>query len=198
MIQVLNDNLLAQPVDAIVNAANGHLRHGGGLARAVAVAAAPYVGVREYITAEGPYSAQQVLDARAASEAWRLEQEQHPLIATGDVGLTSAGALPQKAVIHAVGPIWGGGELYEEDLLFLAYQNAFERAIAEGFTSIAVPALGMGIFGCPREVVARTCMSAALEYSDQLDITVCLTNDEDRDAFVSAGMDAAVGACSSD
>ena len=93
-------NLLNEPVDCIVNAANGRLAHGGGVAAAI---------------------------ARAAGDA--LEREGDKIvrergeIPVGDAVVTTAGNLPQKGVIHAVGPRMGQGD--EENKLVQALQSSF-------------------------------------------------------------------------
>lgn len=176
MIKIINGDLLTQPVDAIVNAANGHLRHGGGLARAIADAAAP---TRDHVCPDVPGT--QVRKEWDQDKDWLQEQVEHPLIATGNVGLTSAGRLPYRGIIHAVAPIWNGGNFYETDLLRKAYARTFIKAVDNGFVSIAVPALGMGIFGCPRGIVSSSLFSAYYRSPERerLDVVVCLTNDDD-------------------
>jgi O-acetyl-ADP-ribose deacetylase (regulator of RNase III) len=137
--QVVVGDLLVEPVDGIVNAANGHLAHGGGVAAAVAAAAGPE------LEAEGD----------------RIVREQGP-VPTGSAVLTTAGRLPFKGVIHAVGPRAGQGD--EETVLADALKSAFRIAHDEGWTSLAFPAVSSGIFAVPPEVCARAYQRAAEEF----------------------------------
>jgi O-acetyl-ADP-ribose deacetylase len=95
-------NLLDEPVDAIVNAANGHLAHGGGVAGIISRAAGPELD----------------------RESSLLIQKNGPL-PTGSAVVTTAGKLPFKGVIHAVGPRYGEGD--EETKLVQALAAAFEQ-----------------------------------------------------------------------
>lgn len=133
--QVVRGNLLEEPVDAIVNAANGQLAHGGGVAGVISRAAGPAL--------------------QAASD--RLVRERGPLD-TGDAAVTTAGKLPFKGVIHAVGPRQGEGG--EEDKLRRALRAAFRCARDAGWTSVAFPAVSAGIFAVPLEVCARAYLGA--------------------------------------
>ncbi|MEA4908054.1 MAG: macro domain-containing protein [Chloroflexi bacterium] len=112
-------------VDAIVNAANAHLQHGGGVAAAI---------------------------SRAAG--WQLQQESDRWVnehgpATHDrPAVTGPGRLPCRYVIHAVGPVWGAGD--EDHKLAAAIRGSLEQAEALGLESIAFPAISTGIFGFPK------------------------------------------------
>ena len=114
--EVVTGDLLKEPVDAIVNAANGHLAHGGGVAAAIARAAGP-----------------------------ALEEEGDRIVAgrgevpVGEAVVTTAGRLPFKGVIHAVGPHQGQGR--EEERLEQALQAAFLRAHERGWASVSFPAV---------------------------------------------------------
>lgn len=137
--EVVAGDLLAQPVDAIVNAANGRLAHGGGVAAAIARAAGPA------LVEEGD----RVVAARGT-------------LAVGEAVATTAGRLRFKGVIHAVGPHQGVGQ--EEQKLVLALRAAFACAVAQGFTSLAFPAVSSGIFAVPLEACARAYVRAAREF----------------------------------
>lgn len=128
--QVVQGNLLEEPVDAIVNAANGHLAHGGGVAAVIARAAGPAL----------------------QEESDRIVRERGPF-ATGSAVVTTAGKLPFKGVIHAVGPRWGEGD--EEAKLARALSAAFECARVRGWTSVSFPAVSAGIFAVPLDICAR-------------------------------------------
>lgn len=128
--EVVSGDLLSQPVDAIFNAANGHLAHGGGVAGIISRAAGTE------------------LDRESA----QIVRERGPL-ATGAAAVTTAGRLPFKGVIHVVGPRQGEGD--EEALLGRAITSGFARAEEAGWRSVALPAVSAGIFAVPLEVCAR-------------------------------------------
>jgi len=133
---VVRGNLLEEPVDAIVNAANGHLAHGGGVAGIISRAAGP--------------SLQEESDRLVASRG---------AFPTGAAVATTAGKLPFKAVIHAVGPRHGEGD--EETKLVKALRAAFSLAAERGWQSVAFPAVSAGIFAVPLDICARAYLAAA-------------------------------------
>jgi O-acetyl-ADP-ribose deacetylase (regulator of RNase III) len=133
---VVRGNLLEEPVDAIVNAANGHLAHGGGVAGVISRAAGP--------------------ELQAESDRLVRELGRFP---TGSAVVTTAGKLPFKGVIHAVGPRYGEGE--EEAKLAKALGAAFQCARERGWQSVAFPAVSAGIFAVPLEMCARAYLAAA-------------------------------------
>jgi O-acetyl-ADP-ribose deacetylase len=115
-------------VDAIVNAANRTLLGGGGVDGAI---------------------------HRAAGPQLRAECEALGGCETGGAKITRGYRLPAKHVIHAVGPVWSGGDKGEEDLLASCYRTALTLAAAQGLTSIAFPAISTGIYRFPPERAAR-------------------------------------------
>ena len=127
-IEIIQGSILDFTGDTIVNPANSHLRHTGGLARIIA--------------------------ASARDADWQREQDEHPLIPTGGAGWTSAGCLPYKGIVHAVGPIWGGGSYLEGALLARTYSKSLRVAAEHDCTSIAFPAISCGVFGFPVEKAA--------------------------------------------
>ena len=133
--EVVTGDLLAEPVDAIVNAANGRLAHGGGVAAAIARAAGP-----------------------ALEEDGDRIVGERGTIPVGDAVVTTAGRLPFRGVIHAVGPHQGLGQ--EEDLLAQALAAALLRAHERGWSSVSFPAVSSGIFAVPLEVCARAYVRA--------------------------------------
>jgi O-acetyl-ADP-ribose deacetylase (regulator of RNase III) len=133
---VVRGDLLQEPVDAIVNAANGHLAHGGGVAGIISRAAGP---------------ALQAESDRIVARRGRLP--------TGSAVVTTAGRLPFKGVIHAVGPRNGEGE--EEEKLFKALTEAWARARENGWDSVSFPAVSNGIFAVPLDMCARAYVRAA-------------------------------------
>ena len=137
ILHCVQGDITAQPdIDGIVNAANGELRSGGGVAGAVHRAAGP-----------------------------QLYQECRPLapIKPGDAVITGAGDLPNRCVIHCLGPVWGR-DLPEEQLLAACYRNALARAEEAGLGSLAFPAISTGVFGYPvREAAAVAFATIATE-----------------------------------
>ena len=109
-------------VDAIVNAANERLAPGGGVCGAIHRAAGPEL-------------------AKACS---RLAP-----CPTGEARITPGFDLKARFVIHAVGPVWQGGDRGEPRLLAGAYRASLLLAEGNGITSVAFPAIGTGIFGYP-------------------------------------------------
>jgi len=133
--QVVRGDLLEEPVDAIVNAANGHLAHGGGVAGIISRAAGPAL----------------------QAESDRIVQKR-PLN-TGEAAATTAGKLPFKGVIHAVGPRYGEGD--EERKLVAALSAAFAVAREKGWQAVSFPAVSAGIFSVPLDICARAYVKAA-------------------------------------
>jgi O-acetyl-ADP-ribose deacetylase (regulator of RNase III) len=128
---VVRGDLLEEPADAIVNAANGHLAHGGGIAGIISRAAGPAL----------------------QGESDRIVRERGPF-PSGSAVATAAGKLPFKAVIHAVGPRQGEGD--EEAKLVRALVSA-----AHGWETVSFPAVSSGIFAVPLDVCARAYIAAA-------------------------------------
>ena len=107
--------------------------------------------------------------------------------ATGDAKATGAGRLPARYVIHAVGPIWHGGEAREPELLASAYRRSLEVAEELGCRTIAFPALSTGIYGYPAELAAPVAVAAVRELEDRFDEIRFVFLDEDlRQTFAAA------------
>ena len=136
MIGVVPGDLTSQRVDAIVNAANEYLAHGGGVAAAIVRA--------------GGRSIQD------ESDRWVKE---HGQVLPGQAAVTSGGSLQAKKVIHVVGPRYRDGQ-DNAGLLAQAVRAALEAAKSNQCRSIAMPAISAGIFGYPRAeacaVIVRT------------------------------------------
>lgn len=162
-IELAQADITKQRVDAIVNAANSRLDHVGGLARAIALAAGPKL-------------------QQASFEA--------PHVPVGDAYATTAGDLPAKLVIHAVGPIWRGGAEGEPELLASAYRGAIAKAAELDCTSIALPSISTGIFGYPIELAAPVALGAvrdALDAHPQVHYArFCLFSEHDYSAYAEA------------
>ena len=134
-IRVVQGDLAAEAVDAIVNAANEHLMHGGGVAGAISRRGGPTV--------------------QQQSTAW---VRQHGPVPTGSAAITGAGSLPCRYVIHAVGPIWGTGE--EEAKLASAVRGALDLAEKHGLGSVSMPGISSGIFGFPKPLCAQVMLGS--------------------------------------
>ena len=126
-LEAVHGDMTAEEVDAIVNAANSQLQHGGGLAGA--------------IVSRGGDSIQDESDRLAPVDV-------------GNAEVTSAGNLPCRWVIHAVGPRWGEGD--EEHKLRSAVRTSLEQAQRIGARSVALPAISTGVFGFPKEQGVQT------------------------------------------
>lgn len=127
-------------MEAIVNAANAQLRIGGGVAGAIHRAAGP-----------------------------ELERECRPLapIRAGQALITGAHNLPNRHVIHCLGPVYGVDQLSEE-LLASCYRNALQLAEQNKITSIAFPAISTGVFGYPMESAARVAFKTVIDVLPRL------------------------------
>ncbi len=138
-LQLVRGDLTAETTDAIVNAANAHLQHGAGVAGAILRGGGPVIQREsdEWIASHGPVS--------HAAPAW-----------------TSAGDLPCRYLIHAVGPVWGDGD--EDAKLAAAVRGSLKVADDLALASIAFPAISTGIFGFPKERAGRVILAAIREY----------------------------------
>lgn len=132
-ITVTDEDLLKQDVDAIVNPANTHLMLGAGVAGLIHKFGGPEI-VKECAL-------------------------RRPIPVGGAVA-TTAGELPFRKVIHAVGPIWGGGQMHEPGLLRLAHENALTCAAMANVSSVAFPAISCGVFGYPVRMAAPVAIDA--------------------------------------
>ncbi len=157
MISFVVGDLTTQKVDAIVNAANEALAPGGGVCGAI---------------------------RRAGGDEIFDECAHLGGCATGDAKATGAGRLPARHVVHAVGPVWRGGDHGEAELLTSAYRRSLEVAAELGCRTIAFPALSTGIYGYPPEKAAPIAVAAAHELEDRFDeIRFIFLDDGMRELF---------------
>ena len=141
VIECIQGDITSQPdMLAIVNAANAQLRIGGGVAGAIHRAAGP-----------------------------GLYEECRPLapIKPGQAVITGGHNLPNRYVIHCLGPIYGV-DVPSDKLLADCYRNALKLAEDNGISSIAFPALSTGAFGYPMEAAAKVAFQAILETAGSL------------------------------
>jgi O-acetyl-ADP-ribose deacetylase len=142
LLQLVLGDLTEEQVDAIVNAANAHLRHGGGVAGAILRRGGAQI--------------------QAESDAW---VRQHGPVSHAQPAYTSAGRLPCRYVIHAVGPVWGEGD--EDARLAAAVNGTLQLADRLALASLAMPAISTGIFGFPKERAASIIFSTIQAYFQQ-------------------------------
>ena len=138
-LSAVRGDIAAFPADAIVNAANESLQLGAGVAGAI---------------------------RRAGGPSIQRECDRIGRCPTGGAVSTGAGELPARWVIHAVGPVWGGGDSREDELLDSAVTAALGRAEELGAASVALPALSTGIYGFPIERAARISVAAARRFAE--------------------------------
>jgi O-acetyl-ADP-ribose deacetylase len=138
-IELHQGDIAAEQVDAIVNAANSRLAGGGGVDGAIHRRGGPEI--------------MSDTDARYPDGC-----------PTGSAVISVAGKLAAKHVIHAVGPVWSGGQRGESELLAGAYRRSLELAVEHGCESIAMPALSTGAYRFPMDRAARIAVSTAIEF----------------------------------
>jgi O-acetyl-ADP-ribose deacetylase (regulator of RNase III) len=138
-VQLVRGDITLEATDAIVNAANAHLMHGGGVAGA--------------IVGRGGAAIQH------ESNAW---VGAHGPVTHGRPAWTSGGNLAARFVIHAVGPIWGEGE--EDSKLEATVRGALRVAEELNLRSIALPAIATGIFGFPKDRAANIILRAIRDH----------------------------------
>ena len=164
-LRLMQGDLTEEPVEAIVNAANSQLVHGGGLAAAI---------VRK--------GGQHIQDE---SHAWVQE---HGPVPHDRPAVTDAGDLPCRYVIHAVGPVWGVGD--EERKLHDAVQGSLQLASELGLKSVAFPAISTGIFRFPKARAARIMFEVIEDFVQEEsalnDIRITLLDRPTLDVFVDA------------
>jgi len=159
-LRIIQGDITEEAVDAIVNAANSYLQHGGGVAAA--------------IVRKGGYEIQE-------------ESNRIGYVPVGHAAITGAGRLPAGYVIHAVGPRWGEGD--EDNKLKLAVLNGLKKADEQGLKSISLPAISAGIFGFPKDRCAQIILSTIEEFLEEHpdtsleEVRVCLFDKPTLDAF---------------
>ena len=142
-LQIAQGDLTLEYVDAIVNAANEQLQHGGGVAWSI-------------VRRGGDVIQQE-------SDAWI---QQHGLVPHARPAWTSGGSLPARFVIHAVGPVWSGASEDDSNLAD-AVSGSLRVADELKCESIAFPAISTGIFGFPKERAAGIILQSIKDYFEK-------------------------------
>lgn len=134
-VRIVRGDLTESDTDAIVNAANSYLQHGGGVAGAI---------------------------VRKGGSIIQEESNRIGYVPVGGAALTGAGSLKARHVIHAVGPVWGEGE--EDTKLKKAVKSVLSLAADKGLSSVAIPAISAGIFGFPKDRCTRVIMKEIADH----------------------------------
>jgi len=134
-IVLVKGDITEREVDAIVNAANSYLKHGGGVAGAI---------------------------VKKGGQIIQEESDKIGYVPVGQAAITTGGRLKAPWVIHAVGPRMGEGD--EDNKLKSAIRSVLRLATERGFKSISVPAISAGIFGFPKDRCARILVGETLNF----------------------------------
>ena len=159
ILRIVHGDITLEEVDAIVNPANKHLRHGGGVAGAI---------VRK--------------------GGWVIQEESNKLapVEVGSAVITTAGNLPSKFVVHTVGPVWGEGK--EEEKLRSAIRSAITLADEKGLKSISIPAVSTGIFGYPKKEGTGVILDEAVKTLEECknieEVRLCNIDEETCNLFL--------------
>ena len=165
-LELVEGDITKLDTDAIVNAANERLAHGGGVAAVIAKAGGPAI--------------------QKESRKWVRE---HGRVPTGSAAITSGGNLKADYVIHAVGPVYGSmSKPKAAELLISAVESSLEMADEYNLSSVALPAISTGIYGYPMDEAAEVMLKAAIDYvedgTDLERIVFCLYGRSAFDTFV--------------
>ncbi|MBV9453834.1 MAG: macro domain-containing protein [Rubrobacter sp.] len=159
-VEIVEGDITSQDdVDAVVNAANAGLTSGGGVAGAIHQAAGP-----------------------------GLAEESRPLapVQPGKAVITGGHQLPNRHVIHVLGPVYGSDKP-EDELLARCYRNALSLADEHGLESVAFPSISTGAFGYPVEQAAEVALQTVLESAENLQgvrrIRFVLYGEENYEAY---------------
>ncbi|MCX8027216.1 MAG: macro domain-containing protein [Thermodesulfovibrionales bacterium] len=154
-IRVTKGDITDRDVDAIVNAANSYLQHGGGVALAI---------------------------VKKGGDIIQQESDKIGFCPVGSAVITSGGKLKARFVIHTVGPKMGEGD--EENKLASAIKSVLTLAHSKGLNSISVPAISTGIYGFPKDRCARILIRETKQFFNENPNTTlklvefCLFDDE--------------------
>jgi O-acetyl-ADP-ribose deacetylase (regulator of RNase III) len=147
-LQIVRNDITKMEVDAVVNAANSHLKMGGGVCGAI-------------------------FNAAGAKEL-QAECDSIGKCNTGEAVITKGYKLHAKYIIHAVGPVWDGGNCNEEKSLTDCYVNSLNLAKKYNLNSIAFPLISSGIYGYPKDKAFRVAVLAIQQFLLHNDMMVYL------------------------
>jgi O-acetyl-ADP-ribose deacetylase (regulator of RNase III) len=159
-LRLVKGDITQREVDAIVNAANSRLQHGGGVAGAI---------------------------VRNGGQIIQDESDRIGFVPVGHAAVTGAGRLPARFVIHAVGPRMGEGD--EDNKLRSAVLRSLHLASEKKLASISFPAISSGIFGFPKDRCAQILVTEALNFlrthneSSLSVVEFCIYDDETLEHF---------------
>lgn len=159
MIKLVRGDITERNTDAMVNAANSYLKHGGGVAAAI---------------------------VRKGGSTIQDESDKIGFVPVGSAVITTAGKLSSKAVIHVVGPRTGEGN--EDEKLTNAVKNALLLASKQNFSSISMPAISSGIFGFPKDKCAKILVQESKRFLENETTSIeviefCIIDDETIEYF---------------
>uniref|UniRef100_A0A7C3YY52 O-acetyl-ADP-ribose deacetylase n=1 Tax=Desulfobacca acetoxidans TaxID=60893 RepID=A0A7C3YY52_9BACT len=137
VLELVEGDITQQETEALVNAANEHLRVGGGVDGAINRAGGPKI----------------------QEEARKIGH-----CPTGQAVITTGGNLKAKYVIHTVGPVYRDGQHGEPELLASAYRESLKLASSRGIKSLAFPSLSTGVYGYPVSDAARIALKTVKDY----------------------------------
>jgi O-acetyl-ADP-ribose deacetylase (regulator of RNase III) len=162
-LRLVQGDITTVAADAIVNAANEGLWVGGGVCGAI---------------------------HRAGGSTIAMECSRIGHTPTGQAAVTTAGRLPARHVIHAVGPIWEGGDQGEPELLASAYRSSLRLADRHGLKTIAFPSISTGTYGYPIDQAARVALRTVADHlrgeTGLAEVTFALFSDRDLAAYEAA------------
>jgi len=159
VIKLVRGDITERNTDAIVNAANSYLKHGGGVAAAI---------------------------VRKGGSTIQDESDKIGFVPVGSAVITTAGKLSSKAVIHVVGPRTGEGN--EDEKLTNAVKNALLLASKQNFSSVSMPAISSGIFGFPKDKCAKILVEESKRFLENETTSIeviefCIIDDETIEYF---------------
>ncbi|NTU41550.1 MAG: macro domain-containing protein, partial [Nitrospirales bacterium] len=138
LLRLVRGDITERGVDVIVNAANSHLQHGGGVAGAIV------------------WKGGQIIQE---------ESDRIGFVPVGHAAITTGGGLPARFVIHAVGPRMGEGD--EDNKLRRAVRSSLFLASEKGFATISMPAISSGIFGFPKDRCAAILLEESRKFLEE-------------------------------